>query len=182
MKISIETGLVALLIIDMQNGVVTNAYNRDVVIANINELIERARRNQIPIVWVQHSDEQLQINSNEWLIVPELKPRENEIIINKKYGDAFEDTLLENKLKEIGIKKVFVTGAQTEACIRATLHGSFVRGFDTVLISDAHTTEDYTSFGLPSPEVIINFTNTYWTWQSAPGRQGAVLKTDEIIF
>ena len=73
-----------------------------------------------------------------------------------------------------------VTGAQTDACIRATLHGAFVRGYDTVLVGDAHTTEDLTEYGLPSPDKVIAHTNMYWTWQGGPGREAGVAETAEV--
>jgi len=40
-----------------------------------------------------------------------------------------------------------VAGAQTDACIRSTLHGALVGGYDATLVSDAHTTEDQTAPG-----------------------------------
>src|SRR5690349_22561868 len=49
----------ALLVIDVQNGVVGGAHERDAVVANVGRLVEKARREQVPVVWVQHSDEQL---------------------------------------------------------------------------------------------------------------------------
>jgi len=75
-----------------------------------------------------------------------------------------------------------VTGAQTDECIRATLHGALVRGYDVTLISDAHTTEDLTEYGAPSPDLVISHANLYWQWASAPGRRGDVVSTDEVNF
>jgi len=49
----------ALLVIDVQNGVVGGAHQRDTVVANVSSLVEKARRERVPVVWVQHSDEQL---------------------------------------------------------------------------------------------------------------------------
>lgn len=170
----------ALIIVDMQQGVVANAFQRDAVIANINSLIEKARENKVPIIWVLHSNEEMQENSNQWQLVKELKRNDSEVLIKKKYGDSFEDTSLESELKKLGVKRVIVAGAQTDACIRATIHGAFVRGYDTVLVSDAHTTEDLTAYGLPSPDQLIAFTNIYWTWQSAPNRTASVIKTADL--
>ena len=77
---------------------------------------------------------------------------------------------------------MIVTGAQTDACIRATLHGAFVRGYDTVLVSDAHTTEDFSSYGLPPADKVIAHTNMYWTWQAGPGRTASVVDTATVDF
>lgn len=172
----------ALLIVDMQKGVVANAYARDKVIENINDLIGRARAKSMPVIWVQHNSEELKKDTQVWQYVEELQRGSTEPLVHKQYGDSFEDTNLESLLLENDVKHLVVAGAQTDACIRATIHGAFTRGYDTTLVSDAHTTEDLTAYGLPSPDKIIAFTNIYWTWQAAPGRKASVLKTDEIQF
>jgi nicotinamidase-related amidase len=172
----------ALLVVDMQNGVVQKAHKRDEVLANIVTLTEQARKANSPVIWIQHSDENMKPNSHGWKLIAELKPESSETHIFKMYGDSFEDTNLESELERLGVGRVVVVGAQTEACIRATIHGAFTRGFDTTLASDAHTTEDLTSFGLPPPSTIIDFTNVYWTWQSAPERVASVEKTAAIQF
>ncbi len=153
----------ALVVIDVQNGVVEGAHERDVVVANVGSLVEKARRQRIPVVWVQHSDEQLARGSDDWRIVRELTPDDAEPLIEKHYGDSFEDTTLETVLSGLGIGRLVVVGAQTDACIRATLHGAFVRGYDATLVSDAHTTEDQTAWGAPPPDQVIAHTNLYWT-------------------
>ena len=102
---------------------------------------------QVPVVWVQHSDEQLARGSDEWRIVPELAPGDAEPLVEKHYGDAFEDTTLETVLSGLGVGRLVVAGAQTDECVRSTLHGALVRGYDATLVSDAHTTEDLTRMG-----------------------------------
>ena len=129
----------ALLIVDVQNGVVEGTPERDTVVANVGSLVEKARQQQVPVVWVQHSDDGLPKGSEEWRIVPELSPDEAEPLIEKNYGDSFEDTSLENVLSDLRVGRLVVVGAQSDACIRSTLHGAFVRGYDTTLVSDAHT-------------------------------------------
>ncbi len=172
----------ALLVIDVQNNVVGAAHQRDEVIANINTLVAKARAEDVPVIWVQHEDEELVPESDGWQIVPELQPDAAEPRVRKKYGDSFEDTTLETELAERGVGRLIVTGAQTDACIRSTIHGAFARGYDTLLVGDAHTTEDLTEWGMPAPEVVINFTNMYWQHQSAPGRTAGVLTTAEVAF
>jgi len=49
----------ALLVVDVQNGVVEGAPRRDEVVVNIGSLVERARQERTPVIWVQHSDEGL---------------------------------------------------------------------------------------------------------------------------
>ena len=120
----------ALLVIDVQNGVVENAHNRDGVVANIGSLVDRARAEDVPVVWVQHNDDHLPRDSDRWQYVPELVHRDSEPVVHKSYGDSFEATDLEARLAERGVGRLIVAGAQTDACIRATLHGAFVRGYD----------------------------------------------------
>jgi len=142
----------ALLVVDVQNGVVEGAPERDAVVANVGNLVEKARREQVPVVWVQHSDEGLARESDDWRIVPELTPGDAEPLVEKNYGDSFEDTTLETVLSGLGVGRLVVVGAQTDACIRSTLHGAFVRGYDATLVSDAHTTEDQTAWGASTSE------------------------------
>ncbi|HSV66700.1 MAG TPA: isochorismatase family protein, partial [Mycobacteriales bacterium] len=123
----------ALLVVDVQNGVVEGAHERDAVVANVSSLVERARRGRVPVVWVQHSDGQLVRGSDDWRIVPELAPGDTEPLVEKHYGDSFEDTTLEAVLSGLGVGRLVLVGAQTDACIRSTLHGAFVRGYDATL-------------------------------------------------
>lgn len=172
----------ALLVVDVQTGVVEGATERDAVVANVGSLVEKARQAQVPVVWVQHSDEHLIKGSDNWQIVPELTPGEEEPLVEKSYGDSFEDTTLETVLSGLGVGRLVVAGAQTDECIRSTLHGAFVRGYDATLVSDAHTTEDQTEWGAPPPEQVIAHTNLYWKYQTAPGRTAGTVETQEVDF
>ncbi len=172
----------ALLVVDVQNGVVGTAHNRDEVVAAIGSVVERARSSQVPVVWVQHSDAQLEKGSKEWQYVPELSLAASEPLVHKRYGDSFEDTELEKVLAERGVGRLIVVGAQTDQCIRSTLHGALARGYDAVLVSDAHTTEDLTAYGAPPPEQVIAHTNLYWSYQQAPGRTAGTVLADEVEF
>ena len=172
----------ALLVVDMQKDVVAKAHRRDDVIENIDRLIGRARAESVPVIWVQHSDDNIILNSDGWRFVSELQREEPEPLVHKRYGDSFEDTNLESELARLGVGRLIVTGAQTDACVRATIHGAFVRGYDTVLVSDAHTTEDFSSYGLPPADKVIAHTNMYWTWQAAPERKASVVATADVRF
>ena len=173
----------ALIVIDLQNGVVANAYRRQEVLRAVKTLVERARGAHVPVVWVRHSDDvELEAGSGAWQIVDELSPGPAEVIIEKSYRDAFEDTDLEQVLSTLGVGKLIVTGAQTDMCIRSTLHGALVRGYDATLVSDAHATEDMTQWGAPPPDGVIAHTNLYWSNQRAPGRVGGVTESKDVDF
>lgn len=172
----------ALLVIDAQKGVIAEAYQRDSVIANISTLVDKARTEGVPIVWVQHSDEELVKGSEAWEYVTELSRRESESLVHKQYGDSFEGTDLEEILAGAGVGRLIVAGATTDACIRSTIHGAFTRGYDVTLVGDAHTTNDLTAWGAPSPEVTIAHINLYWQYQSAPGRTAGVAQTKDMRY
>jgi nicotinamidase-related amidase len=172
----------ALLVVDVQNGVVGGAHERDAVVANVGTLVEKARKERVPVVWVQHSDEQLAKGSDDWRIVPELKPADAEPHVEKNYGDAFEDTNLEPVLSGLGVGRLVIVGAETDACIRSTLHGALVRGYDATLVSDAHTTGDKSEWGAPTPDLVIAHTNLYWKYQTAPGRTAGTVETRDVDF
>jgi nicotinamidase-related amidase len=164
----------ALVVIDVQNGVVAHVHDRENIVANIRLAVDRARAAGIPVVWVQDSAEDREPGSEAYSIVPELDPVADEPCVEKQYGDAFEDTDLEGVLAARGVGRLYVAGAQTDACIRSTLHGAITRGYDAVLVSDAHTTEDLTEWGAPSPAQVIAHTNLYWQFHTAPGREAGL--------
>jgi len=172
----------AVLVIDVQNGVVDGAHKRDDVIARVRELVEKARVAGVDVVWVQHNSDELPTGSEAWKYVPELEIGESEPVVQKRYGDSFEDTDLEDLLADRGVGRLIVVGAQTDACVRSTLHGAFTRGYDTTLVSDAHTTEDLTAYGAPPPEQVIAHTNLYWDFQKAPGRIAGTVASADVKF
>ncbi len=172
----------ALLVVDVQKGVVAEAYQRDTVVANIGTLVDSARAQGVPIVWVQHSDEELEAGSEAWEYVPELTRQESEPLVHKRYGDSFEDTELETVLAKGGVGRLIVTGAETDACIRSTIHGGFARGYDVTLVGDAHTMGDQSEWGAPPPDQVIAHTNLYWQFQQAPGRAAGVIQTKDVTF
>ncbi len=173
----------ALLIIDVQRDVVAEAHDRDGVIANITTALQKARAAGTPVVWVQHSDEGMPEGSDGWAYVDELVRGDDEPLVHKHFGDSFEDTDLEEVLAARGVGHLVVAGAQTDACIRSTLHGALTRGYDATLVSDAHTTEDMRQWGSPiDPAQAIAYTNLYWSFSKAPGRKGGTITTDELDF
>jgi nicotinamidase-related amidase len=165
-----------------QEPVLEGAHERDAVFANVGRLVEKARRERVPVVWVQHSDERLARGSDGWQIVPELTPGDTEALVEKNYDDSFDDSTLETVLSRLGVGRLVVVGAETDACIRSTLHSAIVRGYDATLVSDAHTTEDHTAWGAPPPDQVIAHTNLYWTYQTAPGRTAGTVETKDIDF
>jgi nicotinamidase-related amidase len=172
----------ALLVVDVQVGVVAGAHAREQVVGNVAALVDKAREAKVPVVWVQHFDDGLPKGEETSKIVPELVPAPTEPLIEKSYGDAFEATSLEDVLADLKVGRLVVAGAQTDACIRSTLHGAFARGYDAILVADAHTTDDMSKWGAPPPDQVITHTNLYWRHQAAPGRMAGTVKTADVDF
>jgi len=172
----------ALLVIDVQQGVMDASIRSDEVIGRINTLADKARAADVPVIWVQHESADLPLDSSAWQLASGLDAHDDEPRVGKTYGDSFEATELESVLSGLGIGHLVVAGAQTDACVRSTLHGAIVRGYDALLVSDAHTTEDMTEWGAPPPEQVIAHTNLYWSYQRQPGRRAGTITTGEVDF
>jgi nicotinamidase-related amidase len=170
----------ALLIIDVQHGVLGQAHDRDRVVANVAAVVEKARAAGVDVIWVQHHDEHVPRGSDGWQLV--LERLEAEPLVEKAFADAFEDSELEAVLAERGIGSLVLAGAQTDECIRGTLHGAVARGYDATLVADAHTTEDLSEWGAPPPAAVISHTNLYWGNHRAPGRTAGTITTNEVDF
>jgi len=163
----------ALLVIDVQKDVVANALQTSQVVSKINSLISRARESNVPVIWVQHSDEYLVKDSAGWEIVDELKPLPSEIRIYKTHSSSFVETDLQANLERLGTKTLIVTGAQTDYCVNATSNAGIELGYQVTLVSDAHTTED--SETKKASELIEEKNLSF-------AQIGQVLKTSEISF
>ncbi len=172
----------ALLVVDVQNAVVADAHDRDAVVSNVHTVVDKARAAGVEVIWVQHNADHLVAGTESWQYVPELVMGEHEPVVQKRFGDSFEDTVLEDLLADHGVGRLVVVGAQTDACIRCTLHGAITRGYDATLVSDAHTTSDLSAYGAPPPEQVIAHTNLYWTYHEAPGRTAGTVRTADLDF
>jgi len=173
----------ALMVIDVQNGVVDYARNRNAAVSQIHDLVDRARAASVDVIWVQHSEDDMPIDSEYWQIVPELKPAKNERIIHKLWRSSFEETDLEDALEEMGVGHLIICGAQSNYCIRHTIHAAIERGLDVTLIEDAHMTIDESWNGLPIPaELIIAELNRACADYELPDSTLDVVATDRITF
>ena len=147
----------ALLVVDVQNDVVGAAWQRDEVVGRIADLVDRARTAEVPVVWVQHNAPDMPIGSSGWQIVEQLVPNKGEPRIDKQYGDSFADTDLESVFAGLNVGHLVLCGAQTDACITATLYGGVHRGYDVTLVEDGHTTDDSEFRGQQLPaELMVN--------------------------
>jgi len=154
------------------------------IIKNVARAVERARAEGVPVIWVQHADEELVRGSREWQLVPELTPAKGELVVHKGFNSSFEQTGLEEELAKLGVTHIALAGAATNWCVRATAYGALDRGYDLTLIKDAHTTgtielDDGTSIEALG---IIRDLNIAMTWLSYPGRRNGTATADEVDF
>ncbi len=168
----------ALLVIDVQNNVVDDAWHRDEIVRNIHSAVEKARAGKTEVIWIQHSSDDLPIGTEGWEIVPELKPLASEPIIRKIYRSSFEDTELESLLEKLGVNHLFITGAQTNNCVRHTTHAALERGYDITVIKDAHTTSDvkWRNFDIHASGVIDDLNLSFLDYD-LPGRKADSVTT-----
>ena len=173
----------ALLVIDVQVGVVGDAFERDAKIANMFKAIDRARAESIPVIWVQHSDEELVLESADWEIVSELSPLPSEPKVRKTFRSSFEETNLEEVLIGLGVSHLYVCGAETNNCVRHTSHTALEKGYDVTLISDAHTTTGFEWDGyIVDAARVIDEQNTNFMEYSLPGRSARAVPVAELSF
>ena len=172
----------ALVVIDVQNGVVWDAFDRDRIVGNIATLVSQARANNVPVVWVQHSDEEMPIGSDFWQLVPELIPVDGEAKVEKLYRNSFEATTLEDELATLGASELIICGSQTNNCVRHTIHGALDRGYDVKLVEDAHTTSDFVwDNGVITASSIIDEQNANCSSLGLPGRSCGLVTTADIF-
>jgi len=143
MKISKEYSNTALLVIDVQQGLFrksTPIYRAEALLDNINALVEKAHRANVPVVYIQHSDNlALKKGSDDWRLHPQMQPQKIDDLVHKQHGNAFEDTNLGEILDARRVGKLVVTGLVTHGCVRATCLGARKLGYHVTLVSDAHS-------------------------------------------
>ena len=173
-----------LLIVDVQVGVVKAAWDAPRVINNIAHAVRRARAQAVPVVWVQHADDNLAHGSAEWQWVPELVPAAGELQIHKHFNSSFEQTALDAELAKLGATHIVLAGAASNWCIRATAYGALERGYDLTLVSDAHTTDSMHADDGSTVEAasIVQELNIAMTWLSYPGRKNSTTTAEAVDF
>ena len=171
-----------LVVVDVQVGVMAEAWDAPRIVHNVASAVESARATGVPVIWVQHGDDELENGSDAWQLVPELKPAPGEPIIHKSNQCSFEATDLEAELAKVGATRVVLCGAATNWCIRATAYGALDRGYDLTLLSNAHSTGD---MPLDDGDVIqakhiVKELNAVMTWIQYPGRTSSTAGVKEV--
>lgn len=176
-------GNTALLVIDVQNTIVENSHKRAEIVSNIGTAVEKARAAGIPVIWIQHSDEDIVLGTEPWHIVPELSPLPTEIKIDKHFRSSFVETELSSLLQSLGVGKVVICGAESNNCVRHTSHSALELGYDIILIQDGHTTTGFEWNGFKvDAERVIDEQNTNLMGYQLPGRKAEVVPVSELSF
>ena len=177
-----------LVVVDVQVGVVSEAWDAPRVITNVARTVERARDHGVPVIWVQHASDELPHGSPPWQWVPELVPNllpsANELLIHKQFNSSFEQTTFEEELARLGVTHITLAGAMTNWCIRATAYGALERGYDLTLVKDAHTTAnvDLGNGKMIEATNIVTELNIAMTWLRYPGRVNGTATTEAVDF
>lgn len=173
-----------LIVVDVQVGVMSGAWDAARIVENVSRSVQRARAQGIPVIWVQHADQALVHGSPAWCWVPELVPAEGERLIHKQFNSSFEQTPLDEELARLGATHVVLAGAATNWCIRATAYGALERGYDLTLVKDAHTTStmEFPDGATIEAESIVRELNLAMTWLSYPGRTSGTAPAETVDF
>ena len=173
-----------LLVVDAQNGAFAGAHGREQVIANIGVVLAKAREKNVPIVWIQHSDDEMPSGSEAWQIVSGLRIGNGDYQVEKRFSSSFEDTELDGILERLGATELVIVGAATNFCVRATAYGGLDRGYDVTLVSDAHTTESMVlrDGRMIEARDLITDLNVAMAFLRYPGRTNQAKKAAEYSF
>jgi nicotinamidase-related amidase len=173
-----------LVVVDVQVGVMAEAWDAQRVIGNVARAVERARTSGVPIIWVQHEARDLPRDSASWQWVDALSPAPGETRIHKRFESSFEGTDLEAQLGRLGATHIVLAGASTNWCIRATAYAALDRGYALTLLQDAHTTShlDLGNGSRVEAAGIVAELNVVMSWLSFPGRTCGTCATAELDF
>lgn len=174
----------ALMVVDVQAGVMQECENAAQTIANVARTVERARAAQVPVIWVQHESDELKRDSDAWQWAPALVPVAGEARVYKQFNSSFEQTNTDELLAKAGVSHIVLAGAQSNWCIRATAYGALERGYDLTLVKDAHTTSDLDLGNGTKIDAatIVRDLNVTMKWLQYPGRRNAIAAAEEVVF
>lgn len=175
----------ALLVVDAQVGVLSSVWESQRVVGNLEKLVSKARSAGMPVIWVQHSDDdELKYGSEAWKLAPNFVPTAAEFVVHKKYNSSFAGTDLDQRLKTLRISRLILAGALTNWCIRSTAYAALDRGYNLALVSDAHSTESLKlrdGKTVPAESIVADL-NAVFEWISVPSVRTEVKKTAEVAF
>lgn len=170
----------AVLVVDLQVGVLRGCHDAAGTVARTERLVERARAEGAPVVWVlDHSD--FEPEAPDWQLPAPLRAQPGEPVIRKHYRDAFCETDLGSSLRALGVSHLAIGGSQSDYCVRTTAQRAAQEGYDVTLVGDCHTTCDQHYGGVMiTGQQAIAHTNRYWQGYRWPGGRFAVAGHDSV--
>jgi nicotinamidase-related amidase len=169
----------ALLIIDMQKTSFTSKtprYDSDGVVQRINTLSHKFRLTGDKVIFIQHDGTKEGFcipNTIEWEILSSLDIKSDDLIISKTANDSLYMTTLKEKLTELGINELIITGCATDFCVDSTIKSALVNDFNIIVIKDCHTTADRPN--LKAKQVIDHYN---WIWSEMTPTKGKITVID----
>lgn len=174
----------ALLVIDVQNGVVAGVESADGTVAVIARAVGAARAAGCPIVWVQHDDRvELPVESWEWQIVAPLRPARGDVMVRKQHRSSFAGTGLGDVLRERGVDRVVLTGAQSAFCVDMAGKHALAEGFNVTLLEDGHCNGRMPiQGGELSDAQVRGLVNRTWSSLTHPDLDVQVVATNDLTW
>ncbi|MDM5187972.1 isochorismatase family protein [Bacillus sp. DX4.1] len=158
----------ALIIIDMQEIFFSEEknylYQHEQLLENVNMVIDWAKTKAIPVIFIQHTDQnpsdEMAKGKYAWELHKGLHRESSDIVIEKITWDSFYQTNLEKTLKNLGIEQLIFVGAQTEFCLDTTMRIAYSKGYQqNLLVKGAHSTLNSSQL---SAEQIIEHHESVW--------------------
>ncbi len=146
----------AIIVVDMINDFVTGKLGSPrarKIIPNIAALLKKARKQGIPVIYLRDAHTKADKEMDIWgehamkgtdasEIVPELKPEENDIVIEKRWYSGFVDTELPSVLKKLGVDTLIILGVSTDICVQNNVGHAYFSGYKTIVPQDCTASID----------------------------------------
>ena len=152
----------ALLVIDAQLGafrspLIPPVHDGEMLLHKISSLISQARASKLPVFFIQHCGGRghpLEKGTKEFEIHTAVAPLKDEVVIQKRFCDSFQETSLQAELESRGIGQIVIAGLATEYCVDTASRRGFSLGYSVSLVLDAHSTWDAT--GLKAKQIVAH--------------------------
>lgn len=135
-----------LLVVDTQNAITNSRlYQFDLFESHVKELINKARHNDIEVIFVRHDDgvgSELTKGNDGFEVYDGFKPNDDEIVFDKNVNSSFKETGLLEYLKQKEENTIIIVGLQTDYCIDATIKAGFEHGFKMIVPENTNSTFD----------------------------------------
>jgi len=138
----------ALIVVDVLVGIFElerPVFEPNLFLSTIETLLRAARERLWLVVQLHHqgaAGSPFERGKPGAAIHPRAAPLASEIVVTKRHPDGFQDTRLEQTLRQHGISELAICGFASEGCVDATVRSAYRLGFSTRLVSDGHTTTD----------------------------------------